>query len=290
MFCSIENRFEIPLMTTRTDRWLGRSAKALMTTVWLSAAFFALYILAFYIGTWATGGDLARWDQYLHDLYEPSKPESSAFIGLHFAFGAIILLLGFIQFMPGIRACWPRIHRVTGRIYVFSCLATSVGGLGFIVTKGTTGGVMMDIGFALNGLLFFTAGVMTIREAMKRRLTQHRAWAYRLFALAISSWLYRMYYGLWFALFGPLGHKHDFTGWFDQVMNFWFYLPSLLVAEIFIARHSFFLQPAVAVIGTLLMSIASVAVVVATWRFAERIWMLHILDFLGIPVTYPPPL
>jgi len=260
-----------------------------MGTVWLSATLFALYILAFYIGTWVQGGDLARWDQYLHNLYEPQKPHASVFIGLHFLFGALILLLGFTQFLSGIRDRWPRAHRITGRIYVFACLVTAVGGLGFILIQGTTGGPVMDIGFGLNGILFLVAGIMTIREAMARRLESHRAWAYRLFALAISSWLYRMYYGFWFALFGTLGHKHDFTGWFDYIMDFWFYLPSLAVAEILIGKHAFLRQRWVANIGAIAMIGASVAVLVATYFFAKRIWILHVLEFLGMPIQYPTP-
>ena len=79
----------------------------------------------------------------------------------------------------------------------------------------------MDVGFGLYGVLTAAAAVETYRHARARRLDNHRAWAMRLFALAIGSWLYRMEYG----------HLKDFSGPFDQLMAFFFYVPNLLVVE-----------------------------------------------------------
>nr|WP_230680357.1 DUF2306 domain-containing protein [Pontibacter sp. 172403-2] len=62
----------------------------------------------------------------------------------------------------------------------------------FILVKGTFGGTVMNIGFSLCGLLIFMAVIETYRHAVAGRLERHRAWALRLYALAIGSWLYRM--------------------------------------------------------------------------------------------------
>ena len=55
-----------------------------------------------------------------------------------------------------------------------------------------------------------------------------------MFALAIGSWLYRMDYGFWMILAHGAGHTRAFSGPFDAIMSFFFYLPNLLVAEAFI--------------------------------------------------------
>src|SRR5690606_33918735 len=103
----------------------------------------------------------------------------------------------------------------------------------------TIGGPTMDLGFGLYGALMVLAAVQTVRHAVARRLEAHRAWAIRLFALAIGSWLYRMDYGFWMLFAGRLGHTSSFDGWFDMFMIFWFYIPNLIVAELFIrARRS----------------------------------------------------
>lgn len=215
---------------SRLLRW---AAVALVSTVWVSATLFGLYILAFYAGSLADG-EMEKWNGVLPRLYEQSTPAATAGIGLHFAAGGIILVLGCIQLIGAIRVRFPALHRWMGRVYVTAALAAGVGGLTFIAMKGTIGGTVMDIGFALYGVLTVLAAVQTIRFARAGRMEEHRVWALRLFALAIGSWLYRMDYGFWFLLAGGAGHRRDFRGPFDMVMAFFFYLPNLLVVEAFI--------------------------------------------------------
>ncbi len=83
----------------------------------------------------------------------------------------------------------------------------------------------MDVGFGLYGALMVLCTTMAYVHARSSPYERHRAWAIRLFALTIGSWLYRMEYGLWFLLFGFLGRTVDFNGWFDTIMVLFFYLP-----------------------------------------------------------------
>ena len=169
-------------------RWSGA---ALVCTVWISATLFGLYIVAFYVGALADG-QVARWNQNLPGLYEPRSPAATSALGLHFLAGGVILILGCIQLMAKVRTRWPTLHRWLGRIYVSAALLAGLGGLTFIFVVGTIGGRIMDVGFGLYGALMVLAAVQTYRYARARALEFHRAWALRLFALAIGSWLYRM--------------------------------------------------------------------------------------------------
>jgi hypothetical protein len=254
-------------------RW---ASITLVATVWVSATLFGLYILAFYAGAVAEG-DMARWNEVLPRLYEPSTPVSTAGIALHFAAGGIILVLGCVQLLGAVRLRLPALHRWLGRVYVTAALLAGVGGLTFIVTKGTVGGMVMDIGFGLYGILTVLAAVQTFRHAWARRMDLHRAWALRLFALAIGSWLYRMDYGFWLLLANGAGHTEHFHGPFDRVMAFFFYLPNLLVAEAFIRARRITTSTALRLVAAGVLAAATGFLLLGTYFFTVYLWGLAIL-------------
>jgi hypothetical protein len=63
--------------------------------------------------------------------------------------------------------------------------------------------------------LMVLAALETVRHARQRCFDEHRAWAIRLFALTIGSWLYRMDYGFWWLITHGAGHTRSFDGAFD---------------------------------------------------------------------------
>jgi hypothetical protein len=254
-------------------RW---AARALVCVVWVSAAIFGLYILAFYAGAVSDGAP-DRWNQALPRLYEPHELLATIGIGAHFATGTILLLLGPIQLIGAVRERVPRLHRWTGRLYASAAFITGLGGLAFMARSGTIGGMPMNIGFGLYGALMVLAAVEAVRHARARRFVEHRAWAIRLFALAIGSWLYRMDYGIWRMLADGAGHTRAFDGPFDVVMAFFFYVPNLIVAEAFIRARQFRAGAATRLTAALLLSGATVFLAVGTYYFTAYHWGPSIL-------------
>jgi uncharacterized membrane protein len=251
----------------------------LVALVWISAGLFGLYMLAFYAADWY-GNNLENWNKILPGLYQKQQPVATTGIGLHFATGGVILVLGSIQLIKSIRVRFPAFHRWVGRIYVAASVVAAVGGLLFIFLRGTIGGTVMDIGFGLYGVLMLLAALQTIRYARAGRMDLHRAWALRLYALAIGSWLFRMEHGFWYALSGHYGHTPQFTGGFDKLMSFFFYLPNLAVAEIFIRKAR---QKTSAVFNyvsafVLLLLIAFLGV--GTYIFTKMLWGPAIMEWL----------
>src|SRR5215210_6788219 len=122
-------------LSATSFRWAGI---VLVATVWISALLFGLYILAFYAAA-LYEGTLLRWNKILPGLYTQGSTTSITGIGLHFAAGGIILVLGNIQLISSIRIRYPSIHRWNGRLYVLSSLLAAIGGLLFIIVKGTIG-------------------------------------------------------------------------------------------------------------------------------------------------------
>jgi hypothetical protein len=266
-------------------RW---SAQLLVAVSWASGAIFAVYIIAFFGGA-AIGGAGQRWNGALPGLFEPRSALINFAIGAHFLAGGVLLLLGPIQLIGGVRRSVPWLHRWLGRIYVVSAGMAGLGGLVFIVGRGTIGGLLMDVGFGLYGALMVLCATMAYVRARSGRYEQHRAWAIRLFALTIGSWLYRMEYGLWSVLFGGLGRGQAFSGWFDAAMVFFFYVPNLMIAEVFIRsgrndRRAFVNRGAV-----VLLLAASAFIVVATWMFTASVWGPRIVAPFHVSVDTERP-
>ncbi|WP_158966756.1 DUF2306 domain-containing protein [Chachezhania sediminis] len=167
----------------------------------------------------------------------PSNLASNLAMFLHMGLGAALTLLVPLQTLGAIRRRWPAVHRTIGWIVAPLALVTSVAGLSYILVRGTVGGPLMNLGFGLYGVLLAFCAVQTLRFARARDLQAHRAWAIRLILLALGSWLYRLHYTLWYIFTGGLWSAPDFSGAFDKIQLFAFYLPYLLLAQILIRRR-----------------------------------------------------
>lgn len=247
------------------------SAVLLVAVSWLSGVIFAAYIVAFFGGT-LVGGEAYRWNEALPDLYDPSSRLSTSAIGGHFVAGSILVLLGPVQLIGRLRRSIPRLHRWLGRIYVVSAAAAGVGGLAFIVGQGTIGGTLMDVGFGLYGALMVLSATMSYLHARSGRYHSHRAWAIRLFALTIGSWLYRIEYGAWFLLSRISGPMAEFSDWFDAVMVFFFYVPNLIVAEFVIRAGQQNRTASADLLASALFVAASAFIAFVTLMFTAHTW------------------
>lgn len=265
---------------TQARRWdqklVGGLGVLLIAAVWISSGLFGAYILGFYLG--AVGDRPEQWNETLPRLYEARTPLANVSMGVHFLTGAILLLAGPLQLIEGVRDRFRPFHRWLGRIYVVAALLAGLGGLVFILIKGTVGGTVMNIGFGLYGALMVLAAVQAWRHAAARRIEIHKAWALRLFALTVGSWLYRMDYGFWLLLTDGLGHLQNFEGPFDKVMAFFFYIPNLIVAELFIRARR---KPASMVLNLLAVLGLVVAIgltALGTYYFTLYYWWPGIMS------------
>lgn len=261
----------VPIENSISDVAIKVTGRLLVAAVWISATLFGLYILSYYFIALLKGNS-GQWNETLPGLYDKEKGAATVGIGIHFAAGGIILILGCIQLIESIRDKFPALHRWLGRVYILASVLAAIGGLVFIFVKGTIGGLIMDIGFAGYGVLMFVTAVQAYRHAVAGRLELHRAWALRLFALAIASWLYRMDYGFWFLVADGLGHTKTFSGPFDYFMDFFFYLPNLLVAEVFIGRRKIMRSPTVKWLAATVISMTVAFIVLATYFFTKHYW------------------
>ena len=111
----------------KLDQWLHWLGVALVATVWTSALLFGLYILAFYFAA-LFQDNTAQWNEVLPGLYDDNTKTATIGIGVHFAAGGLILILGCIQLMDKVRQKYPGLHRWLGRVYVLASILAGIGG------------------------------------------------------------------------------------------------------------------------------------------------------------------
>jgi hypothetical protein len=215
----------------RLPGWIGR--------LFYFAAAAGLAAFGAYIALRASGATFRNFDQW-HDLVAGrTLPTASAWIanlgiGMHFVMGTILVLTWPILFSSTIRARHRAVHRWTGRVYVTAGFLAGVGGLSFILTHGAYA-PPASVAFAIWGSAMMLSAVMAYVHARARRFDLHRAWAIRLFAMVLGSWVFDLEIRAWNDLTGGLGVGKDNTfGPFDYAILYVFFVPNLLVAEFFI--------------------------------------------------------
>ena len=261
---------------------VSMTATLLVSIVWISSGLFGLYIVAHYGGNFIKG-DMEKWNGLFNpNLYDPAYANATRSIAAHFIAGGVILVLGSIQLMERVRNPFLNFHRWVGRVYVAACIFTAIGGLAFIFIRGTVGGPMMNVGFAAYGLAMLLCALQTIRWARLKQIDKHRAWAIRLYALAIGSWLYRMYYGfMFFSNVLEVGPR-DFRDPIDVFMIFFFWVPNLLIAEFFIRSSTQRLPRIIQFSGSVVLLLLITFIALATYNVTRYSWGPAILGMFGL--------
>ena len=214
-------------------------------TIWTVAGLVLLFVLiqgfvwhSASRGTLGLAGDPAAIDR----LTGPTSSLMALFA--HMVTGALVTALSVVQLAGPVRRRWPRIHRVSGRVLAVTALLTGIGGLAYVAFSGTVGGPPMSVAFALYGILMIIAAIQTPRIAMQGNYDRHRRWGLRLIVLGLGSWLYRLHYGIWYGTTCSLSEnlcgmaaEPDFSGLFDRINLFAFYVPYLLALEWWLRRE-----------------------------------------------------
>jgi hypothetical protein len=215
------------------ERWTGR--------VFYMAALLGLAVFGSYILLRATGVTAQNFHQWKAlvsgaGVLSPSDWIGGIGIGMHYFMGAILVLAWPILFSSRIRARHRVVHRWVGRVYASAGLLAGVGGWSFILAHHDGGAP--HIAFAIWGSVMMLSAVMAFLHARAKRFDLHRAWAIRLFAMVLGSWIFDLEYRAWEDLTAGagMGTGKD-PGWFDYAINYLFFVPNLLVAEFFIRNQ-----------------------------------------------------
>ena len=117
---------------------------------------------------------------------------------VHIGTSLVVLALGLLQWLPGVAARGPRLHRWLGYGYVGGILGLAAPS-GLILARFANGGLVAQVGFSLQCGVWWLATWAAYRAARRRDWPRHVTWLVRsyavtLAALALRAESYLMFY------------------------------------------------------------------------------------------------
>jgi hypothetical protein len=139
----------------------------------------------------------------------------------HMLIAPFALLLGPFQFIPRIRARYPRFHRWSGRVYVAACLIAGVGALA--TAPFASGGPVAGLGFGILAVLWIGTTFAGWCTAVARNFAAHRIWMRFSYAMTFGAVTLRLQIPFGFIIFGF--HSYSamsvwlaYTSWIPNVI------------------------------------------------------------------------
>jgi uncharacterized membrane protein len=141
---------------------------------------------------------------------------------LHFAGGALALVVGAFQVNSSLRKRFTQAHRWLGRLYLVAVLCS--GAAGFFLALHASGGLVARIGFACLGVFWSGATLNAYRFIRQRDFSAHRRWMIRSYALTFAAVTLRVYLPASLIAGIPFALAYPVISWLAWV-------PNLIVAE-----------------------------------------------------------
>lgn len=151
----------------------------------------------------------------------------------HIIFGGLALLIGWIQFSPGIRSKNTAFHRQTGRLYVMAVLLSSLAG--FYIAFYATGGLLAALGFMSLSFIWFYTTLMAYIRIRNRQVVQHRNMMIYSYACCFAAVTLRLWMPFLYAIFGNFETAYVVVAW-------WCWIPNLATAY-FLTRKPAMVAP-----------------------------------------------
>ncbi len=149
----------------------------------------------------------------------------------HITFGGIALLVGWLQFSKELRKKYVAFHRLIGKVYVVSVLASGIPG--FYIALHASGGLSPQLGFSLGAMLwvFFTyQGFATIRRG---NVHAHRQFMMYSYAGTFGAVTLRLWLPILVSIFGEFLLAYQVVAWLS-------WIPNLFIAYLVINKNTFF--------------------------------------------------
>lgn len=154
---------------------------------------------------------------------------------LHFISGFCLIILSNFQLLPLFEyILYRRLHKIFGTINIIFCISLSLGGLIFIFSNSTSGGINMSIAFSCYGILLLVVTMITYIYIRYKNKEKHIEWGLRLYALIMSSLFYRILYLISFIFGYTITSSQDFKRPLDMCFDWLFFILPLIIIEIYI--------------------------------------------------------
>jgi uncharacterized membrane protein len=151
---------------------------------------------------------------------------------IHILPGMLFMVLGPLQFVRGLRAKYPQIHRWSGRIFLAASAMVGITGLTLAFGK-TIGGVDEKAAITVFGSFFLIALAKGLWHTLRREFAQHREWMIRGYAIGLAVATIRPIMGTFFAVAVLQGHRPEPREFFGAAFWIGFTL-QMIAAEVWI--------------------------------------------------------
>ena len=151
---------------------------------------------------------------------------------VHILPGMLFMILGPLQFVHGLRAKYPQVHRWSGRIFLSASAVVGITGLTLAFGK-TIGGVDEKAAVTLFGSFFLIALAKGLWHTLRREFAQHREWMIRGYAIGLAVAAVRPIMAAFFAVAVLRGHRPQPQQFFGTAFWIGFTL-QMVAAEIWI--------------------------------------------------------
>jgi uncharacterized membrane protein len=222
---------------TPSSAWaLNAAATCWFVVAVLGQWIFVVYIVAYYGGA-LVAGDYDKWGRFLTHGLMSGDHLGNAALATHLATAAIITGLGPLQLVPQLRSQLPRLHRLSGRVYLLTVVLVSSSALYLVWVRNerVAGDLLQHLGISLDASLILICGALALRAALARRFALHRRWAVRLYLVVSGVWFFRVGLMFWLVVNrGPVGFDpKTFQGPFLDCLSFAESLLPLAVFELY---------------------------------------------------------
>lgn len=147
---------------------------------------------------------------------------------VHIMGAAVALVTGPVQFLPGLRARFPRGHRRIGYFYFAGVVVG--GGAGLYSATVSMGGLVAHAGFFLLSLCWLATAGLAHAAIRRRDVPRHREWMVRCFAMTFAAVTLRLWLPLLTVASGSFDEAYQTVAWLSWV-------PNLMLAEWWIQRN-----------------------------------------------------
>src|SRR5215207_7265829 len=140
-------------------------------------------------------------------------------ITLHTLFGPAALAMGLVNLLPALRQRrrWG-VHRLVGRVYLVSVLALATAGL--YLARHAAGGLGARVGFGLLAVGTLTTALQGYRSIRRGRVTRHREWMLRCYALIFGAVTLRIWTPILIVVYqGEFLPAYRWVAWLAWVPN-----------------------------------------------------------------------
>jgi uncharacterized membrane protein len=192
------------------ERGIARTGLWTMAVLAVLVAIFSLRFYAVPAGIWFSVGP---------DITGVIKRVPVQALG-HMLIAPFALLLGPFQFMPRLRARYPRAHRISGRIYVAACLISGVSALA--TAPYASGGPVAGLGFGTLAVCWIAVTAGAWRAAVKRDFALHRLLMRFSYAMTFGAVTLRLQIPIFLAMgfpsYGAASVWLAYTSWIPNVI------------------------------------------------------------------------